>query len=118
MTNPVKNLAGRLSGATRQQHALRVERQAAATLNPTVALLFGVGRKAVGLAAFWWGQDEVHAASKVQGLDKYVTLALGVLVLLVGLVAIMPDVSMTVMRFLGLGGLVDKVLRRKERDGV
>lgn len=107
----------RLSKATREQAAVAAARKAEATAAPIKAFLAGAGRKIGGLAVAWWGTTRLEAASKVTGADKYVSLALGALAIVIGLMAFMPDITMTVLRFFGLGGLVDKVfLKRKTEE--
>ena len=106
-------LAGRLSSATRQQQAVKLEKEERAAENPIKAFVVGAGRKLGGLVCVIWGREVLIGASVHAGVEKYVHLGLAVLLILLGLSALMPNVTFTLLRFLGLGGVVDKVLKRK-----
>jgi len=106
----------RLGGATRAQHAIRVEREQEKAAHPVRSFWAGAVRKAAGVALIWWGKgllDRTFSLPEATGTVALVAAYLmAALVLAFGAFALAPDLTMTVLRFFGLGGVVDKVLKR------
>ena len=113
MSDAKKSLGARLSGVTRQQQAIRIERQEAKRENPVVALFLGAGRKLLGVVVVFVAHDRLLGATAMTGVPQYVFGAIALLIGAFGFFLLMPDVTMTFLRFFGLGGLVDKLLKRK-----
>jgi hypothetical protein len=114
-------LKERLSGATREQHAIKIEAEREQAAHPVRAFWRGALRNGAGVAALLMGWS---ALTRAQALDssKAGTIALvtsfgmAAVLMLVGLSAIMPTQTFTVLRFFGLGGVVDKVLKRRNGE--
>src|SRR3990167_846440 len=97
----------RLGGATREQ-------QKAA--HPVRSFWMGLGRKAAGVVLVLWGKSLLDRAAGLPDTSGTVAIVaaylMAALVLAFGAFALAPDLTMTVLRFFGLGGVVDKVLKR------
>lgn len=113
MSESKKTLGGRLSSATRQQQAIRLDREDKKTENPVVAMLAGAARKLLGIALLFVGHGILGRTEAMTGVPQLVYIGIALAVGCFGLFCLMPDVTMTFLRFFGLGGLVDKVLKRK-----
>ena len=117
MSDSVKQtLAGRFSGATKAQSSAVLSKMVKTAENPVKAFFIGAGRKVTGIVCVVWGREVLGGASVHTGVEKYVHLALALTLILIGLSAIMPNVTFTFLRFIGAGGLVDKVLKRKAAE--
>lgn len=102
MTEPNKTLTSRLT----QHHAAAQERQAErAREHPVKTFLTSAGMKALGVVLLLYARGLLEEQLKA---GNEAGIAIAVAVGLFALFLLAPGLTMTFMRFLGLGGLVDK----------
>lgn len=111
-------LKQRLSGATREQSAIKLEADREHAANPIKSFWRGLARNAGGVAALLMGWNALTRAQSLDGakagnIALATSFGVAAVLILVGLSALMPTQLFTVLRFFGLGGVVDKVLKRK-----